>query len=1322
MCFETASQYEAIDGQAWQRLETLYADLGDDHALVSLYEARVEHMPESMTTEQLLTAARVYRDNLKDDERASFFFYKVLEREPFNPIAFEGYKEHWRRKNNWLHLRDLILYQIDQAMSYQGDGSPLRDPAFAQEFIEVAEICVKRLGDIHGAIDVWNRMAQCYPRDPRPRTELAAIDKRSRAWERAEQAQFDELARTSDPEGRMIPLRRLSALYSERLVDAERAMEVYDELVATAPDDRAVMDGLIEVYERTGSWDAVIQLLRQQYEVSRSPGERVDLLRRMAELWHHELESHEDAIWACNEILTFHEGDLEALHRLQTLYNEHSHHEAHYDCLERELRLSEDPADKIRLLRQMANVAEHHLQDSARSSAAWYELHDLDPHNLEVVDKLIVAYEQAAQWAELADLLGKTASSKRTPKIRQLDYSLRLGYLAQDTLHDPDRACSAFERAVRIHRYHRGAVESLTRLYREIKSWHSLAATLGTLREIVDSDEEALQIGWEQAEVLAEQLDNAPAAIRVLEQLAAEVAVGNRDVSLRLLELYERAQQPRKLIRQAEILLLSSNALDERRDLFASIARAWIEVGDAKAAASAFSRFRAEFPDDPEGVRIEAELREAGGDHAGTLALLEQQLAAFEHIDEKLSTLEHMAKVCERMGEPRRGLALLGRALSITPDPESSLTTIETYAARHGLWKDMLALLSNRYTELSSGADPDGQMAACMRSARIAAEELGDPQMAFSWGKKAYFVALEHRLDAGPALDFLEALAEKHALWEELLGVTEQELKVRSQSSAIEDYATINLLLTSSEIALTRLADPARAINYLHRAHELRPDDKDLARQIEDLAKKHGKFQELIRLGERRMRQAGSALARFEVCIDIARIYEKDLEDPAGSFHYLRRTWKEFRETESSLAEEALDMAVALGERYELWSELASHHVELARGHFKRPGGRRDGFDALLEGAKVEEEQREDLLGAIRILREGLEFDPDGEELLPIIESLAERHDEARDDGAPATGALAVLGVLQRLIAAADRRGKIRLLTRRAELREGRLADPVGAMAEWLRVLELDPEHPAAQAALERLAEQQQRWDLALLLPAAEHERLRDEDPDEHVEELRACLAEIAQIYEERLACPEFALRARLAAWRLRPELPTPEDADELEPPVDPEHATLWRLAAAIGDFHSPPPPPDLLQPRVSPPEIADEALWRRAGLDSTTLRPRVERAEEEPEDEGLIELSSIDALPEGAPRREPTNVVDIEELEEIEASVELSGVGKAPREPTNVVNIDELEEITDEEVLEDIPELDAELGAEALDDLEGSATSTTSTTSTRSRTSSCSR
>ncbi|HEY8375194.1 MAG TPA: tetratricopeptide repeat protein, partial [Nannocystis sp.] len=781
-CYEQATRLERPGGDAWLRLEALLVELGDNHGLVGLYERWSEQDPSGVPTDKLLWAARVAREDLGDEERAAVAFYRVLEREPFNHEAFEGYKEHWRRKNNWTHLAGLILYQIDQALQLgAGPDSPLARPEFAEHFVELAEIYERRLGDLAGALDAWNRLALAYPGDWRPREQIARIDKRARMLDANLATLEAELQRTTDPQRRFEVLRRLTTAHRERMTDPQRTIILLQEMLALAPGDQGALRALCEMYERTGAYDQVIDLLRRQHDVTRSISQRVALLRRMAELWQHELHSPRDALWACEQILGYSPSDVDALHRMQGLCAELGDAGGEYEALSRELQLVGEPNQRIRIIRRMADVADRKLQDPQRSAHAWAQLLAADPYNLEVTDKLIAAYEALGKHDELASLLGKAASSARTPPIRQLDYLMRLGHLAETVLGDLDLACSAFERALRIHRDHRGATEALARLYRTLGSWHGLATALGNLQEMADSDEEALAIGWERADVLATHLDNPAAAIRVLEQLAQTTAMGNRDVALKLLELYERAGQWEKLIRQSEILLLSALETDERRELFTIIARTYIiNLEQPKKAIAACERFLREEPDDPEGLKLLSELQAMAGDHQATLETLSKRLETITDPAQQVVTLEQMAEVCEYgLRHTKRALALLGRALGIAPSSRDLKQKIEAFAERHGMYKDLLVVYAERFTEMSSRAENRGQIDLCLGASQTAEKKIGDADLAFAWAKKAYFVALRANLDAGPVLVRLEALAQSYGLWPQMLEVSEQELALQ---------------------------------------------------------------------------------------------------------------------------------------------------------------------------------------------------------------------------------------------------------------------------------------------------------------------------------------------------------------------------------------------------------------------------------------------------------------------------------------------------------------------------------------------------------------
>ena len=276
---EEASRDEKPDGESWKRLEEIYSESKDYYALAALLDTQCDRMPDEVSTETLLRAATVYRDELSREEPAAVYYYKVLEREPFNAVAFEGYKEHWRRKHNWAHLRDLLLYQIEQAAAYPDEESPLSDPAFAEEFVELADICERRLGDIDGALDAWGRMAAAYPIDPRPQKHIARIEKRARMWDNMVRVQEAELERTVDPNKRLDILKRLTQVYRDRQVNPERAIQLYNEILEYSPSDVQATRALTALYDRAGDYPAVVEMLRDQYERSRSNTEQIALLR-----------------------------------------------------------------------------------------------------------------------------------------------------------------------------------------------------------------------------------------------------------------------------------------------------------------------------------------------------------------------------------------------------------------------------------------------------------------------------------------------------------------------------------------------------------------------------------------------------------------------------------------------------------------------------------------------------------------------------------------------------------------------------------------------------------------------------------------------------------------------------------------------------------------------------------------------------------------------------------------------------------------------------------------------------------------------------------
>ncbi|MGB1276138.1 MAG: hypothetical protein ACPG77_10350, partial [Nannocystaceae bacterium] len=85
-----------------------------------------------------------------------------------------------------------------------------------------------------------------------------------------------------------------------------------------------------------------------------------------------------------------------------------------------------------------------------------------------------------------------------------------------------------------------------------------------------------------------------------------------------------------------------------------------------------------------------------------TIALLEEQLDKLDDTEEQIRTLEHMADVCERNGDPRQGLRLLGKAYARVPQSVRLEKEMYAYAGRHELWSDLVGIYGECYASTRS--------------------------------------------------------------------------------------------------------------------------------------------------------------------------------------------------------------------------------------------------------------------------------------------------------------------------------------------------------------------------------------------------------------------------------------------------------------------------------------------------------------------------------------------------------------------------------------------------------------------------------------------
>jgi tetratricopeptide (TPR) repeat protein len=343
--------------------------------------------------------------------------------------------------------------------------------------------------------------------------------------------------------------------------------------------------------------------------------------------------------------------------------------------------------------------------------------------------------------------------------------------------------------------------------------------------------------------------------------------------------------------------------------------------------------------------------------------------------------------------------------------------------------------------------------------------------------------------------------------WQELLAVLTED------SARLEGEARADVLYEIARLSIDHLDDPARARLALEEVRTIQPD-RPLA------------LRELLALYE--------AAASWEEAAITARALASLSSDPREKILLLHRLGLMLHEQLARPDDAILALRVglaldplsppllqSLGEilvRHGRWADLCSMHLAEAEG---QQDPERKAL-AFCRAAEVCERQLEKPGDAVVHYEAALGVRPFFPPALRGLEILYRRTGLARD----------LAGLFGRLADNATEPSlKIGYLERRAATLENVVGDVEGAVVSFEAILELDPGHAAARAALMRIHEQRRDWEQLI----AQLKRLAERDRSE--EGAAALLLRAGEIAERELGDPARALAEYEAAMALRPNL-----------------------------------------------------------------------------------------------------------------------------------------------------------------------------------------
>ena len=1060
-------------------------------------------------------AADIYQ-KFSNASEAAKCFEQILATDGSNMGARNFLREYYEKRRDWEKLVEL--------MRTEADGLPTG--ARAARYAEMAQLATEKIKKPQLCIDLWTMVRGFDPGNIAALEALATFHERAREFEALASVLIELVDALNDPKEQLVQLQKLAQIQGDRLNDDAGAAAAWKRVLDLAPDDRRAQenlkkrlltlqqwDALEELYEESGKWDELIRSLETQEQKEKDDPAKIGLLAKIADLWLRKKEKGDRAAKAYEKVLSLDENHLVAAEALIPIYRAAANPKGLAQVVEVKLLHSTEADVQVPLLNELGDLYETKLK-APELALERYLLAFALSTDLVAADSAERVARASGAWEGLIAAYRSTLESLLDPE-REASLRVRLGRVLLDENKNVDGALVQYRAVYELDPNNSIALEALERLYRETKRHSDLLEVYEKQRELADSPEaqcrvlfgiasmQELELGQPERAVdtYLQILDILPADGRALEALDRLYLAGSEwpeyaDILRRRLE---------GDVDEADLLDLKyrlGQTLEHHLDDAASALECYresllVEPEDVRARAAlegllANEKLRAEV------ALVLVDVYEGRQDWPALVGALEVLVESTTTPAERVVLLRRIAGVtCHRLSDASRAFAAGSRALAEEPENDDVRAELESFAEQSENWSGLATV----YAGIASGIVDAGLAARYWTRLAEIQGRLGHVDAAAqSYGKI---------LDGDPAdsaaLDALELLFVQSGRHHDVIGVVRRRLDL-AQADAVRE----GLLAKIGAIYDGKLDKTEEAITAYVEILGFDDRSRVALRALDELYERESLFQELAQNLEQQMRVAETEDEEIALMLRLGTVQESKL----GLVPAAIETYRVVLERQPNHAS-AMAALEALGRRPEYELEIAEtlgsiyratgNHQKLVgifEVQIRRAEDPARAVELLHEMAQLHEDAASNPSGAFDTLVRALAFEPGSALTQEGLQRLA-----------GATGRFADLARVyeEQARALSDKELAISLYVISASLQRDELGAVDAAVALYRRILELDATHVGAVEALERLFQQNERYDeysQALQLRAS---LVAD------VEQQKSALMEAAAIEEEVL-------------------------------------------------------------------------------------------------------------------------------------------------------------------------------------------------------------
>lgn len=483
--------------------------------VVSVLLAGVAAAPrDGLKAAWLLEAARLCETRLGNEAQALALVVQADGLIPNRRPVLEMLRRLYARSGDTEKLAATLEKLADNAQA------SVEAVSFLSERARVVGASNDEAGDLAAIASLEDGRSRA-PQDTMVLAELCRLYERRGRWPQLADAIEARALASNDRRERAAWMADGGRIAEERLNETERAIRLYRGCIEIDPTDQVAIAALGRLFSKTRRFDDLSHIYDIQIAAAGDAQQKLPLLFKHAELLIGPLDDVENGIGRLREILALSPGYVPAAKMAAALFTRLGRWAELVDLWEGEFAQNVDKEQGLYLLEKIAAVAEEQLKQTDKAMNAYQRMLAIAPGYLPALRSLSRLYAENDRWEDLLKVNAEEAQCVADPNHVVALY-FRAGEILNDKLGRTDEAIEAFNRALQLAPTYLPALKALGGIYGKAGRWNELIAMHRQEAEVARKKEQRAHLLFTAAELVADKLGDATAAIAMYREVLAE--------------------------------------------------------------------------------------------------------------------------------------------------------------------------------------------------------------------------------------------------------------------------------------------------------------------------------------------------------------------------------------------------------------------------------------------------------------------------------------------------------------------------------------------------------------------------------------------------------------------------------------------------------------------------------------------------------------------------------------------------------------------------------------------------------------------------------